>query len=82
MTEQPSEAATEPSVPRVERSEDGHPVFVHICAEGRERRTTLPQSHERGWWWSDEEQNTLMPSIHCGSCNTHGWWQEGKWESV
>jgi hypothetical protein len=80
MTHRPPEAAAEPCAPRVERDEDGRPVFVHDCADRHARRTTLPLSHDRGWWWQDGD--TLMPSIHCSRCDTHGWWRQGRWEGV
>jgi Family of unknown function (DUF6527) len=68
------------ALPRVERGEDNHPVFFHACTDVPLRRTILPLSHETGWWWQGDD--TLMPSIHCHTCDTHGWWREGKWEGV
>jgi hypothetical protein len=59
-------------LPRVERSNTGHPIFFHAC-EGRDKRTILPLNHETGWWWADGGH--LMPSIHCTTCGTHGWWR-------
>lgn len=67
-------------MPRVERDADGRPKFVHACTESRIRRTVLPLSHATGWWWADGD--SLMPSIHCHACGTHGWWRNGQWEAV
>lgn len=63
--------AFEVTTPRVERAEDGHPYFFHVC-NGTAKRTILPLSHETGWWWTDE--GDLMPSVLCTTCSTHGWW--------
>lgn len=67
-------------MPRVERDDSDHPVFIHACGDVPVRRTILPLSRETGWWWEDE--NTLKPSIHCLTCGTHGWWTDGRWEAV
>jgi len=65
-------------LPRVERDEDDHPVFFHVCTRvAVVERRTLALSRAMGWWW--ESENTLMPSIHCQRCGTHGWWRDGQW---
>lgn len=68
-------------LPRVERDDEyQNPMFFHSC-NGVVRRTFLPLSRERGWRWTDE--GDLMPSVHCTTCGTHGWWTsfEG-WQPV
>lgn len=67
-------------LPRIERDDDGHPVFSHACTSVPVHRGVLPLSRDTGWWWQDDD--TLMPSIHCHRCRTHGWWRKGKWESA
>lgn len=67
-------------LPRVKRDPDyANPVFFHSC-DGVVKRTFLPLSRERGWWWTDE--GDLAPSVHCTSCGTHGWWRSNGWVSV
>lgn len=61
--------------PRVERDDDGHPVFVHDC-NGAESREILALGDGR-WAW--ENLNTVAPLINCSACNTHGWWSDGAW---
>ena len=70
-------------LPRVERDEDGHPVFVHVCDYGEEAledlrysesRATLPLAPQ-GWAWSAD--GGLTPSLLCGICKLHGFWIGG-----
>lgn len=68
------------ALPRVDRTEDGHPFFSHACTSVPVDRRTLPLNHATGWWW--ESDDTLMPSIHCHRCGTHGWWRDGQWVPV
>jgi hypothetical protein len=75
-----SEPVAAEQLPRVDRDEEGRPQFSHVCINVPVHRTTLLLSQENGWWWQDE--NTLMPSIHCHRCDTHGWWRNGVWEPV
>jgi hypothetical protein len=74
------EPTIDKQIPRVDRDAEGRPKFVHACTEARLRRTVLPLSRDTGWWWADNQ--TLMPSIHCQTCGTHGWWRNGLWEGV
>lgn len=61
--------------------------FSHICIKydgsgefpGWET-CSLPLG-DAGWSWA-EPGVTLHPSIHCLTCDTHGWWREGRWVSV
>jgi len=64
-------------LPRVEHGDDDRPIFVHACKRGPVERHTLPHSRQFGWWWDGED--TLMPSIDCHRCGTHGWWRDGQW---
>lgn len=74
---------TAPAVRRVERDDDGHPVWVHTCDYGpgalpeyrfTEPRIVLPLG-PAGWSWTDD--GGLTPSILCGNCGTHGFWIGG-----
>ena len=68
-------------LPRVERSDDGHPVFIHNC-NGTVTRETLPLG-PNGWQWA--EDGALAPSINCQTCRTHGFWAgptEPEWRGV
>ena len=67
--------------PRVERDEDGRPVWIHVCCGeevrvccGEEVRAVLPLG-ERGWAWT--EDGGLSPSIRCHGCGVHGYWVGG-----
>jgi hypothetical protein len=62
-------------MPRVEKDDTGHPVFIHACTSAT-RRTILRLGTE-GWQWTGDD--TLHPSVHCTSCGTHGWWRGGGW---
>lgn len=77
MTSSDDETVT---LPRVERDDEGRPRFIHACTSVPVHSGTLPLNHETGWWWADDD--TLMPSIHCHRCGTHGWWRNGQWEAV
>lgn len=66
-------------VPRVERDEDGHPVWVHTCSAAPPEfdpigRVTLPLGPQ-GWEWT--ENGGLTPSILCHNCGVHGFWVGG-----
>lgn len=63
--------------PRVERDDDGHPVWIHVCSGGEEIRAVLPLG-ERGWEWTGD--GGLTPSILChpGGCGVHGFWVGGE----
>lgn len=68
-----------PKIPRVDRDDDGHPVWVHVCpAAGPEFtdpiRATLPLGVD-GWQWTGD--GGLVPSILCG-CGVHGFWIGGE----
>lgn len=67
---------------RVERDEDGHPVWIHTCDdaslefyEGGPARVTLPLGPQ-GWQWTAD--GGLTPSILCGRCAAHGFWIGGE----
>jgi Family of unknown function (DUF6527) len=67
-------------LPGVEVAEDGQGVeFIHVCTSFV-RRARLPLGAD-GWSW-DPETQTVSPSIHCLTCDTHGFWENGKWRSV
>lgn len=70
-------SGTEEALPRVERDDDGYPVFVHACTSGTVQHETLRLDREAGWWW--KRHDTLMPSIRCEICGTHGWWRDEVW---
>lgn len=62
--------------PRVERSDDGHPVWIHPCtADFGEIPVDLPLG-ETGWEWTAD--GGLTPSILCHSCGIHGFWVGGE----
>lgn len=64
-------------LPRVERDEDGRPVWIHVCRD-EEVRVTLPLG-EHGWTWTAD--GGLEPSILChpgGGCGVHGYWVGGE----
>lgn len=71
---------------RVERDEDGHPVWVHYCSATSPAfdpvaRVTLPLGPQ-GWEWTDD--GGLTPSIRCVNCGAHGFWMGGEqphWQS-
>ena len=44
--------------------------------------TMLPLNDERGWRVESTDPLTIIPSILCGSCGTHGFWRNGGWISV
>jgi len=67
-------------VRRVERDEDGHPVWVHYCSATSPgfdpvARVTLPLGPQ-GWEWT--EDGGLTPSILCHGCGAHGFWVGGE----
>lgn len=66
-------------LPRVERSEDGHPIWVHTCSATPPEfdpvaRVTLPLGAD-GWQWTAD--GGLTPSILCRNCGVHGFWAGG-----
>lgn len=66
--------------PRVERDDDGHPVWVHTCSGTSPgfdpaARVTLPLGPQ-GWEWTAD--GGLTPSILCHSCGIHGFWMGGE----
>jgi hypothetical protein len=62
---------------RVERDEDGHPVWVHDCSDASFNpvRVTLPLGPQ-GWEWTAD--GGLTPSILCHGCGAHGFWTGGE----
>lgn len=67
-------------VRRVERDEDGHPVWVHYCSATSPgfdpvARVTLPLGPQ-GWEWTAD--GGLTPSILCHGCGAHGFWMGGE----
>ncbi|WP_327047303.1 hypothetical protein OG320_05260 [Microbispora sp. NBC_01189] len=66
-------------LPRVERDDDGRPVWVHLCAGTPPdfdpvARVTLPLGPQ-GWEWTAD--GGLTPSILCHNCGIHGFWMGG-----
>lgn len=65
-------------LPRVERTEDGRALWIHVCSgisqPPHRIDATLPVG-ENGWRW--EPDGSLTPSILCGNCGIHGFWIGG-----
>lgn len=69
-----------PQLPRVDRDEDGRPVWVHWCTDGApdfdgEIHITLPLG-PTGWEWTQD--GGLTPSVLCRNCGVHGFWMGGE----
>jgi hypothetical protein len=64
-------------LPRVERTEDGHALWIHECTDAsfNPAEALLPTEGSNGWRWSDD--GGLTPSILCHNCGTHGFWVGG-----
>lgn len=67
-------------LPRVERSDSGHPIWIHFCSATTPEfdpvaRVTLPLG-STGWEWTDD--GGLTPSILCMNCGVHGFWVGGE----
>ncbi len=60
-------------LPRVERDENGLPVFFHHCVDGLLCMVTL-----EGWAWTPNGES-LNPAIHCRACDTQGIWAGAQW---
>lgn len=72
--------------PEVKLDDDGrHFLWSHECShEGLDGSTwhadvMLPLHPTLGWVVEQVEPLTVSPSILCMSCNTHGFWREGRW---
>lgn len=55
--------------------------FDHFC-EGMEPTTAILPIGEGYWELVQEEPLTVMPSIHCRVCGTHGFITNGRWIEV
>ena len=69
------------NLPRVERDpDDNHPVFFHRCKdrdpEFERIGGKLPLGPD-GWQWQPD--GSLVPSINCLECGTHGFWTANGW---
>jgi hypothetical protein len=67
-------------LPRVERTDDGHARWIHLCA-GDEPDPQLPvevvlPTGGKSWQWTAD--GGLTPSILCHNCGTHGFWVGGE----
>ncbi len=65
--------------PTAAMSPDGeHFEWTHVCANNRLDTVTMP--HSGGTWRVVQaEPLTVVPSIHCTACGTHGWITDGRW---
>ena len=79
--------------PTFRRDEDGkHVLWFHDCFTylGGDDPTTLTPHRAKtwlpisanGWQVSQTDPLTVMPSILCGRCKTHGFINDGKWVGV
>lgn len=75
------------SNPRCEYVDEDHFRFIHDCLEfaglgqmpvvATDRGRLLPLG-ESGWVWTSDKKS-LLPSIQCLRCGTHGFWTDGEW---
>ncbi len=69
---------TTETLPRVERTDGGHALWIHVCSGVSQPphriEATLPTGAS-GWRWGPD--GSLIPSIHCHNCGTHGFWIGG-----
>ncbi len=58
--------------------EDGvHFEWSHVCAHGPD---VVMMPHSGGTWRVvQQDPLTVVPSINCLGCGTHGWITDGRW---